>query len=162
MPNRRVACLHWCPARILIRGGAPLIPTPSCLLHQVRRNCWLSKNNQRFANFAVRWFRKCKPFHRSAARRGKGISDSAAADLIASIAPLRTRTTKARPASCPALKSGFQRAASEPFGCSFPSFCQHRKGVPEGRKMSSAVRKYIKLKTYCRRRHRKYRKKPGS
>ena len=35
-------------------------------------------------------------FHGSAARRGKGISDSAAADLIASNAPLRNGSHKAR------------------------------------------------------------------
>ena len=90
-----------------------LLPPDSCLLLQVRLKSSNLQNNRRFANFAVRWLRECSDFsgqrtprvllpamlthHRQgAARRGKGISDSAAADLIASYAPLRKRRHKAR------------------------------------------------------------------
>ena len=51
-----------------------LLPPDSCLLLQVQLKSWHSKNNQRYSNLAVGWLRECKPFHRSAARRGKGIS----------------------------------------------------------------------------------------
>ena len=47
----------------------------------------------------------------------------------------------------PRIKARFQRAASEPFGCSFPSFCQHRKGATGGRRMPNAARKSAQSKT---------------
>ena len=56
--------------------------------------------NHPTANFApLRLFCECYDFAAvGAVQRGKGISDSAAADLIASIAPLREGRHKARPA----------------------------------------------------------------
>ena len=68
-----------------------LLPPDSCVLLQLQLKSWHSKNNQRFANFAVRWLRECSDLswqrtprvllpamlthHRQgAARRGKGIS----------------------------------------------------------------------------------------
>ena len=120
-----------------------LLPPDSCVLHQVRLKSWHLWNNQRFANFAVRWLRKCSDLSRQRSTQRQGNKRSAAADLIASNAPLRKRRHKARQNTVP-HKSGFQRAASEPFGCSFPSFCQHRKGVPEGRQIRREVGKYVK------------------
>ena len=51
-----------------------LLPPDSCLLHVLRLKSSNLQNNQRIANFAVGLLRECKPFHRTAARRGKGIS----------------------------------------------------------------------------------------
>ena len=68
---RRKARHHLFAAISLLQA---LLPPDSCVLHQLRLNRWHSKNNQRFANFAVGWLWECKPFHCTAARRGKGIS----------------------------------------------------------------------------------------
>ena len=49
-----------------------LLPPDSCLLLRLRQNRWHSKNNQRFANFAVRWLRECSDlsWQRSTQRQG--------------------------------------------------------------------------------------------
>ena len=83
-----------------------LLPPDSCVLLQLRLKSWHLWNNQRFANFAVRWLRECSDFSGQCSTQRQGNKRSAAADLIASIAPLRTRTTKVRPVSCPALTPG--------------------------------------------------------
>ena len=50
-----------------IKSAAALRLFPClCVLRQLRRKRWHSKNNQRFANLAVGWLRECKPFHRTA------------------------------------------------------------------------------------------------
>ena len=82
-------------------------------------NCGKNVGTQRITNVFRIWkLGGCISFLvflGSAARRGKGISDSApqgyllrgtAADLIASIALLRGGRHKARPVSCPALTPG--------------------------------------------------------
>ena len=67
-----------------------------------------------------------------AARRGKGISDSAAADLIASNAPLRSGRHKARQ-NGPKHYPGDPTGAAAPLVCLSPlSFFKQRKmGPPE-------------------------------
>ena len=75
--------------------------------------------------------RKFYPFNRSAARRGKGISDSAAADLIASNAPLRNCSHKARQ-NGPKHYPGDSRGRSPLARLSPLSFVVQRKmGPPE-------------------------------
>ena len=71
-------------------------------------------------------------FHGTAARRGKGISDSAAADLIASHAPLRNGSHKARQNGPKHYPRGFK--GPQPLGTPFsPIFRRATKdGVPEG------------------------------
>ena len=87
-------------------------------------------------------------FLSSAARRGKGISDSAEADLIASHAPLRNGSHKARPASSKTLPRGSNGGRS-PLGLSFsPIFLQTKKDGAHGvRRLSREVCKNVKPKT---------------
>ena len=73
-----------------------------------------------------------EPRLRGAARRGKGISDSAAADLIASNAPLRGGTTKARQNGPKHYPRGFKGIAIPLARLSPLSFVVQRKmGPPE-------------------------------
>ena len=66
----------------------------------------------------------------SAARRGKGISDSAAADVIASHAPLRGGSHKVRQ-NPPKHYPGDPMGAAAPLVCLSPlSFFKQRKMVP--------------------------------
>ena len=71
-----------------------------------------------------------KPRLRGAARRGKGISASAAADLIASNAPLRTRRHKVRQVYTKPLTPGDSRGRSPLARLSPLSFVVQRKMGP--------------------------------
>ena len=66
----------------------------------------------------------------SAARRGKGISDSAAADVIASHAPLRNGSHKVRPAYTKTLTPGDSRGRCPLARLSPLSFAVQRKMEP--------------------------------
>ena len=85
-----------------------------------------------------------------AARRGKGISDSAAADLIASHAPLRTRRHKARQNGPKHYPQGIQ-GDRNPLGTPFsPIFRRATKdGATGGRQLPNAAGKYVKQKDYA-------------
>ena len=78
-----------------------LLPPDSCVLLRLRQNRWHSKNNQRFANFAVRWLRECSDLSWQRSTQRQGNKRSAAADLIASYAPLRDGTHKVRQNTVP-------------------------------------------------------------
>ena len=83
-----------------VRGVLRTASTDSCVLHELRR----IHNTFRITGLICgRKSGDCEnasSFLGSAARRGKGISDSAAADLIASNAPLREGRHTARPVYC--------------------------------------------------------------
>ena len=83
-----------------------------------------------------------EPRLRGAARRGKGISDSAAADVIASHAPLRNGSHKARQNGPKHYPQGIQ-GDRNPLGTPFSSIFRRaaKDGVPEGRRKSRAVGK---------------------
>ena len=63
-----------------IKSASALRLSPRlCVLLQLRRKRWHLENNQRFANFAVGWLRKCSDLPRQRSRHeGAGISASAA------------------------------------------------------------------------------------
>ena len=104
-------------------------------------------NNRRFEKSAVGWLRKfCNPYGQCSTPR-QGDKRSAAADLIASHAPLRTRRHKARQAYTKTLPRGFK--GPQPLGTPFsPIFRRATKdGATGGRRMSRAVGKHVKSKT---------------
>ena len=125
-------------------AGAPFctVSTDSCLLHVVQR----IRNTYRISSLICG--RKSggsvslPVFLSSAARRGKGISDSAAADLIASNAPLREGRHTARQNPPKHYPQGIQ-GDRNPLGTPFSSIFRRaaKDGVPEGRRSSSAARK---------------------
>ena len=81
-------------------------------------------------------------FLSSAARRGKGISDSAEADLIASHAPLRNGSHKARQ-NGPKHYSGDPTGAAAPLVClSSISFFKQRKILPP--EVAGQVERWVK------------------
>ena len=79
-----------------VRGVLRTASTDSVVLLQLRRIRWNLENNRRSANLAVGWLHKigCLSGQRSTQRQGN--KRSAAADLIASNAPLRDGSHKAR------------------------------------------------------------------
>ena len=139
----RVQLTRFRPVRGVLRTAS----TDSIVLHVVRQNRWLLINNQRSLLSEVGWLRKCNQFNRTAARRGKGISDSAAADVIASHAPLRNGSHKVRQ-NGPKHYPGDPMGAAAPLVCLSPlSFFKQRKmGPPEV--AGSAARQ---VKTYSER-----------
>ena len=107
--------------------------------------------NHPTSNYPLRWlFFQCQRFRRSrCSTERRGDKRSAEADLIASIAPMRTRRTCVRlPSYPPYKKARFQRAALEPFGLSFsPIFLQTKKDrATGGRRSRREVGKHVKPK----------------
>ena len=67
------------------------VSTDSIVLHVMQRNCWNLKNNRPDLWSAVGWLRKSCCFSEQCSTQRQGDKRSAAADLIASHAPLRAR-----------------------------------------------------------------------
>ena len=79
-------------------AGAPFctVSTDSIVLLQLRRNRNIYRITSLICSRKLGGCESASIFHGTAARRGKGISDSAAADVIASHAPLRGGSHTAR------------------------------------------------------------------
>ena len=126
-----------------------LLPPDSCLLLQLRQNRWHSKNNRSFANLAVGWLRECSDLsgHRSTQRQGD--KRSAAADLIASNAPLRDGTHKARQNPVPHELRGI-KGGRNPLCTPFSSIFRRatKDGAPGGRIVKNAAGKNVKPKKH--------------
>ena len=116
-----------------VRGVLRTASTDSIVLHRVRRNRWHSRNNRRDSTLEAGWFLKCNylPWQRSTQRQGD--KRSAEADLIASNAPLRNGTHKAR-------QNGPKHYPGDPTGTAVPLVClsplsffkQRKMGSPKG------------------------------
>ena len=120
---------HWCNLRDLGPSVACFALLPRTRLYC--SNCGKNVGTERITNLICsRKLGGCVSlavFLSSAARRGKGISDSAAADVIASHAPLRTRRHKARQ-NPPKHYPGDPMGAAAPLVCLSPlSFFKQRK-----------------------------------
>ena len=99
-----------------VRGVLRTASTDSVVLLQLRRIRWNLENNRRSANLAVGWLHKigCLSGQRSTQRQGN--KRSAAADLIASNAPLREGRHTAR-------QNGPKHYSGDPTGAAAPLVC---------------------------------------
>ena len=107
-----------------------LLPPDSIVLHALRRKRWHLKNNRRCVYSEARWWRKRFNLSRQCSTQRQGNKRSAAADLIASHAPLRGGTTKVRQASSKTLTPGDSRGSQSPWHAFLPylSSCNERYG----------------------------------
>ena len=88
----RVQLTRFRPARGVLRTAS----TDSVVLHVMQRNCWHLENNQPDLWSEVGWLRKSLNLFAQRSTQRQGDKRSAAADVIASHAPLRDGSHKAR------------------------------------------------------------------
>ena len=115
-----------------VRGVLRTASTDSCVLHALRRKRLHLRNNQPNLWSEVGWLRKCFPFNRTRSTQRQGDKRSAAADLIASHAPLRGGRHTARQNGPKHYPRGFK--GPQPLGTPFSSIFRRaaKDGVPEG------------------------------
>ena len=98
-----------------VRGVLRTASTDSIVLLHVRRKRWRLMNNRRNLWSEAGWLRKSFNHSGQCSTQRQGDKRSAAADLIASNAPLRRGRHKARPAYTKTLTPGDSRGSQSPW-----------------------------------------------